>query len=128
MDPFYKWKHPQASKSWREWMHTRIGCLKEMRREAPEYTAPFLPHPAPEGLLAFGYDDNGGTLCWQMRGDPETWPIICLDGRLSEEYDCFPMPLTEFLAALMTGQIIPETFPDDLFPIRPPAFRPYTNE
>lgn len=126
IDPFYKWKHPQASKSWREWMHTRIGSLEQMRREWPKHTAPFLPHPAPEGLLAFGYDDNGGTLCWHTRGQAGDWPIVCLDGKLSEEYDCFAMSLIGFLAALMAAEIQPCPFAPDLFPISPPPFRAYT--
>ena len=127
-DPFYQWTHPQASKSWRQWMETRLGGLEEMRRKWPNDTAPFKPHPAPEGLLAFGYDDNGGTLCWQMRGEPDAWPIICLDPNLSQEYDAFAMSLTEFLASLMAQQIVPVTYPADFFPIPQPAFRPYVNE
>lgn len=128
MNPFYKWKHPEASKSWRQWMESRLGSLGEQRREWPENTAPFLPHPALEGVLAFGYNDNGGTLCWHMRGDPDAWPIVCLDGKLSEIYDCFTMPLTAFLAALVAEEIQPRTFAPDLFPIPQPAFRPYTTE
>src|SRR5690349_10090006 len=38
MNPFYKWKHPQTSKSWRQWMDSRLGSLEEMRRQWPKDT------------------------------------------------------------------------------------------
>jgi hypothetical protein len=128
MDPFYKWNHPDAEESWSEWMRKRVGPLRDMRREFPEYIAPFDLHPASDGLLPFGYDDNGGTLCWRTSAEPDMWPIICLDGELSNEYDTFEMTLTSFLAALLSQSIIPRAFPADFFPIPQPAFRSYTNE
>jgi len=128
MDPFYEWKRPHAQENWREWSQQRIGPLESMRREFPDEIAPFQVHPALDGLLAFGYDDNGGTLCWQTSGAPDSWPIVCLDEGLSKEYDVFDMSLTAFLAALLSGEIAPGTFPPDFFPIGQPAFRPYTTE
>ncbi|MBA4146917.1 MAG: SMI1/KNR4 family protein [Verrucomicrobia bacterium] len=128
INPFYKWKHPQAQESWRAWMDLRLGGLEEMGRKYPQYTAPFRPHPASDGLLAFGYNDNGGTLCWQASGEPDSWRIVCLDGKLSEEYDAFDMTLTAFLAALLSEEISLRTFAPDFFPVRRPAFRPYTTE
>jgi hypothetical protein len=127
LDPFYRWKHPQAQENWKEWMKMRLGGLNA-HREYSEYTAPFDAYPASGGLLAFGYDDNGGTLCWQTTGKPDSWNIICLDGKLSEEYDRFQMPLTAFIAGLLTEEIFPKTFARDFFPISKPAFKPYTTE
>jgi hypothetical protein len=128
MNPFYKWKHPQAQQSWREWMQMRFTGFSEQQRKYPKYNAPFQIHPAPDGLLAFGYDDNGGTLCWQTTGNPDSWRIVCLDGKLSEEYDVFDMTLTGFLDALLSEKISPKTFAPDFFPIRQPAVRPYTTQ
>ncbi len=128
MNPFYRWKHPQMQKSWKQWMEMRLGSLAEDRQRWPKYTAPFLPHPSPDGLLAFGYDDNGGTLCWQMCGAPDNWPIVCLDGKFSERFDRFTIPLTGLIAAIVGEEFLPNTFPPDLFPIAHPAFRPYTKE
>lgn len=128
MDPFYEWKHPDAQEDWVGWMTKRVGPLKDMRSEFPEEVAPFDLHPAPNGLLPIGYDDNGGTMCWQTTGAPDSWPIICLDEGLTKEYDMFEMSLTSFLAALLHGEVTPRTFPPDFFPIPQPAFRPYATE
>ena len=128
VDPFYEWKHPEAKESWCDWMTKRIGNLDKIEEKYKNYHAPFRPHPAPNGLLAFGYDDNGGTLCWQTEGESDSWPIVCLDGKLSEEYDTFKMTLTAFLAGLVREEISPVTFAPDLFPARQPFFRPYVHE
>lgn len=130
LNPFYKWKHPQANQSWREWRQMRLSFLDEWQTEHPERVAPFRRYPAPEGLLAFGYDDNGGTLCWRTSGPPDGWEIICLDSHLSREYDRFKVPLTTFLSDLLTQRDCPTTFPDsdDFYPLRRPLFRPYTTE
>lgn len=128
MDPFYKWKHPHASENWKQWFEKRFEGFAELQKEYPTYQAPFSVFPKAGGLLAFGYDDNGGTLCWQTLGNPDSWKIICLDGKLSEEYDSFDMTLTSFLDALLQEKISPNTFAPDFFPIRQPAFRPYTTQ
>ena len=128
MDPFYKWRHPQAAESWKVWAEKRFEGFSNRQKQFPKYCAPFKPYPTQDGVLAFGYDDNGGTLCWQTSGSPDLWRIVCLDGGLSEEYDVFDMNLTGFLDALMSEKISPKTFAPDFFPIRQPAFRPYTTQ
>ena len=128
MNPFYKWKHPQASESWTKWRQLRLQFLDEWQTESPKHVAPFLRYPAPGGLLAFGYDYNGGTLCWQTSGPPDEWEIICLDNHLSREYDRFKVLLTTFLSDFLTRKNCPNTFPDDMYPLRKPLFRPYTTE
>jgi hypothetical protein len=128
MNPFYLWKHPEASKSWKAWFEKRFEGFSELQKEYPRYQAPFRVFPEPNGVLAFGYDDNGGTLCWQTSGNPDSWRIVCLDGKTSERYDSFDMNLTGFLDALLHERISPNTFAPDFFPIRQPAFRPYTTE
>jgi hypothetical protein len=128
MNPFYQWKHPQAQ-GYHAWVRTRLDGFYEMRAEFPDYVAPFNRHPSPGGLFPFGYDDNGGTLCWQVQGEPDLWPIIYLDGKQSDCYDRFDLTLTHFLVALLSGEIsAPQIFPADLFPIARPAFRPYSTE
>jgi len=72
--------------------------------------------------------DNGGTLCWQVSGEPDSWHIVCLDGKLSERYDRFDMTLTGFLAAWLSQEISPRTFAPDFFPIPRPAFKPYSTQ
>jgi hypothetical protein len=40
MNPFYGLKHPQADRSWRDWMTNRIGHLNEIEEQAK----PITPH------------------------------------------------------------------------------------
>jgi hypothetical protein len=128
MNPFYKWKHLHASKSWKAWFGKRFEGFGQLQQDYPQYQAPFRLHPEPDGILAFGYDDNGGTLCWEKTGTPDSWRIVCLDGKLSEQYDVFNMTLTGFLDSLISEKISPKTFAPDFFPIRQPAFIPYTTQ
>jgi hypothetical protein len=127
LDPFYEWKHPQATGYFR-WMETRLEGLDEHRKEYPKYIAPYNRYPAPEGLVPFGYDDNGGTLCFQVTGESDSWPVVFLDGKLSECYDVFRGSVSAFLVALLREEFLPKTWPSDFFPIQTPAFRPYTTE
>ncbi len=128
MNPFYVWKHPKSSESWREWIGKRFEGYEDFQQKWPKDTAPFPLFPKNDGLLAFGYDDNGGTICWQTKGNPDSWRIVCLDGKLSEEYDVLDMSLTGFLDAVISEKVLPKTFPEDVFPVKKPAFRPYTNQ
>jgi hypothetical protein len=127
MNPFYRWRHPEAG-SFYAWIQTRLEGLDEMYEKFPEYSAPFRRHPAPNGLFPFGYDDNGGTLCWKITRAPDSWPIVCLGGKYSAPYGEYDMTLTNFLVGLLSGKIFPPTFPPDLFPILRPAFSPYTTQ
>jgi SMI1-KNR4 cell-wall len=127
LNPFYKSKHPQEQ-GYLEWMQTRIKGLDKLREQYPQYVAPFSEYPSLNGLLPIGYNDNGGTICWQITGAPDSWRIVCLGGKLSDNYDEFDTNLTGFLASLLTEEISPKTFPEDFFPIAKPMFQPYTTE
>src|SRR5262249_7840882 len=127
INPFQEFR-PQSAKAWHKWVRARLDGLDELRKKQAEFSAPFNAYPAPNGLLPFGFDDNGGTLCWQVSGGPDSWRIVCLNEKLSEQYDSFDMTLTGFLGELLSELICPRTFPPDFFPIPRPAFRPYTKE
>lgn len=105
-------------------MKKRLALLNDFREQYPRDTAPFNQYPSPEGLLPFGYDDNGGTLCFQVVGKPEAWPIICLDGKLSERFEVFHTTVSGFIADVLERKIFPCTWPPDFFPIPQPVFRP----
>src|SRR5690348_13132947 len=45
MNPFYQWKHPQASKSWNAWFQLRFEGFSKLQKEYPQYQAPFRLHP-----------------------------------------------------------------------------------
>jgi hypothetical protein len=78
---------------------------------------PYQLWPEPEGLIWFGSTDNGEDLLWLPRGSPETWPIVVRGHHNYEILDC---DLTTFLAGLITGDIVPDAFPDDLLPCELP--------
>lgn len=124
MNPF---SAGNSAKYWKDWMRKRFEGYEEFQKKWPDDTAPFPVFPKPEGLLAFGYNDNGGTLCWQTKGDPDSWRIVCLDGKLSERYDVFDMTLTGFLESLVRRKIRPKTFAPGFSLVRQPAFRPAAN-
>jgi hypothetical protein len=69
--------------------------------------------PDTEGLLAFGQTDNGHYLLWVTCGEPDEWCVAVWHPRDAsfEELDC---GLTDFLAGLAKGELIPKDFPDDL--------------
>ncbi|MBV9849809.1 MAG: SMI1/KNR4 family protein [Armatimonadetes bacterium] len=102
----------------------RLKALEELRLKWPDDTAPFPSWPTPGGVYPWGTTDNGGTLCWLTVGSPEEWTVVLLDDDLSERYDQYPMTMTEFLVAWLSEEVVPRTFPDDIFPAELPLFRP----
>ncbi len=78
-----------------------------------EFPYPFWPTPG--GLVPFGSTDNGDELFWLARGAPSKWRVVVWDRGLGrfEVLDC---DVTDFLAGLATGKILPQEFPEDLLP------------
>lgn len=76
---------------------------------------PYSLWPDPGGLIPFGQTDNGDFLFWLPRGEPANWGVVVWDRGLAgfEVFDC---DLTDFLAGLATGEILPREFPEDLLP------------
>ncbi len=103
----------------------RLEALETLRGKWPDDTAPFPSWPSPGGVYPWGTTDNGGTLCWLTVGSPERWTVVLLDDDMSECYDQYPMTITEFLAAWLSEEIEPTTFPDDIFPAEQPLFHAY---
>jgi hypothetical protein len=69
--------------------------------------------PRPGGLAPFGATDNGDYLFWLTRGRPDEWPIVVWDRGLWQ-LEAFECDLTNFLAGLATGDLLPKEFPPDL--------------
>jgi hypothetical protein len=74
---------------------------------------PYPLWPNPGGLLPFGGTDNGDSLFWNPRGAPTDWGIVVWD-RAFCGFEAFDYGLTDFLAGLATGEVVPKEFPDDL--------------
>ena len=121
MNPFQPFQHAQFA-DFHGWVRKRLEGLDEGFKFRRHFSAPFVGHPSPNGLFPFAYDDAGGTLCWQVGGPRDSWPIICLDAKMSNRFDRFDLSLTGFLVALLKGEIFPRTFEDSIFPIKRPAF------
>jgi len=78
-----------------------------------EWPYPWWPHPG--GLIPFGSTDNGDFLFWLARGASADWRIVIWDRGLGD-FEAFDCDLTDFLAGLATGEILPKEFPEDLLP------------
>jgi hypothetical protein len=127
MNPFQPWQHAKFA-DFHDWVRKRLEGLDEGYKFRRDFSAPFLSHPSPNGLFPFAYDDANGTLCWQVKGQPDLWRIVCLDAKMSNHFDQFDLSLTGFLVALLNGEIFPRTFDDAVFPNRRPAFQPGERE
>lgn len=76
---------------------------------------PYPMWPQPGGLLSFGGTDNGDYLFWLPRAQPQGWAVVVWDG-VPDSWEVFDCDMTDFLAGLATGGILPKEFPDDLLP------------
>jgi len=94
-------------------LETQIVAISESLSGDDEL--PYPPWPAPGGLIPFGSTDNGQALLWRSVGEAANWRVAVWDGR-SGAFEAFDCDLTDFLARLATGAILPEEFPDDLLP------------
>jgi hypothetical protein len=72
---------------------------------------PHLFWPNPGGLLPFGSTDSGDYLLWLARGAPNEWPVVVWD-RAFQTMESFECDMTDFLAGLVTGDILPTQFPE----------------
>ena len=71
-------------------------------------------YPEKDGLLPWGYTDNGDELYWKTSSSPENWEIVIYESASSENHN-YKMSLAEFLYKLITKQLICDILPDDLF-------------
>jgi hypothetical protein len=74
---------------------------------------PYPLWPNADGLLPFGVTDDGDQLFWLPRGTPPNWGVVVWYRGLFE-VETFDCDMTDFLAGLATGDILPRDFPSDL--------------
>ncbi|MEU7184558.1 SMI1/KNR4 family protein [Streptomyces sp. NPDC045369] len=79
----------------------------------------------PAELISFGRNDNGDPLFWHRPPGthPDTWTVVVKEAR-SDEWFSFAGGVTEFLHAVLTGEVQVTVFPKD-FPPDIPEFAPY---
>jgi hypothetical protein len=97
--------------------HMRLGhhftAIRDLFRN--EEALAYAIWPDPGGLLAFGATTNGDNLFWLPHGEPEDWSVVVWDRGMGE-FEVFDCDLTNFLAGLAAGKILPKEFPDELHP------------
>jgi hypothetical protein len=89
---------------------TMLEAYAETRAKFPD-RLPLPPWPEPGGLLPLGRSDNGNELYWRTQGEPATWPVVAFAGR-STRHEIHPHSVTEFLALLLSGELMTSVFPD----------------
>ena len=99
--------------------NTRLEWQAQMVRDAfLTYEEEFRPYPMwpdPGGLLPFGGTDEGDEFFWLMCGPPDDWRVVVWDRGMGK-FEVLDCDLTDFLAGLATGEILPKEFPGDLLP------------
>lgn len=93
-------------------------CLVRYVREvcatfSQDEELPYALWPEPGGIIPFGGTDNGDYLFWLPRDGPAEWGVVVWD-RGMQGFEAFDCDLTDFLAGLATGEIVPKEFPEDL--------------
>ncbi len=89
-----------------------LGGLRLLKENHPE----LVPYPLlfePGGLFPWGATDNGDLLCWITRGESGHWPTVVL-ARHSSDTAKFAMPMTAFLAGLLSGKLVCNLLPGSL--------------
>ncbi|MET8544538.1 SMI1/KNR4 family protein [Kitasatospora sp. NPDC004799] len=83
-----------------------VGEMLEVWYEwTPELGRPYVPFPGKGGLLAWANNTSADYFCWDTSaGDPDQWPVVVWRFGISE-FVRFDGGMTEFLAAVLTGEI-----------------------
>ena len=88
---------------------------------ANDESLPYPVWPNPGGLLPVGRTDNGDYIFWLTEGEPADWRVVVWDrGLILDACETFDCDLTTFIAGVITGEIRPTAFPEDLLPYEPP--------
>lgn len=90
-----------------------LDAYQESKIKFPEYYF-YKLYPEKNGLLPFGYTDNGDELYWLTKGNAEQWHIVIYESR-SPEFYYYSMGLAEFLCKMIKGEISCEIFESDIF-------------
>lgn len=88
-------------------------------REAKEHSDPedftFAVFPNKGGLLPYGLDDQNVRFCWRTGSAPDSWPIVIMWDWGQDGFLEFGMPLTDFLAGILTRSITLRCWPEPCF-------------
>nr|WP_317356409.1 SMI1/KNR4 family protein [uncultured Tyzzerella sp.] len=71
-------------------------------------------YPEKNGLLPWGYTENGDEMFWLINDNIEDWLIIAYESRSSKFYS-YEMSFVEFIYKLITKKLVCDIFPQDFF-------------
>lgn len=94
-------------------MNVMLEAYRVSRNHFPDYFIHNI-YPEKDGLLPWGYTDNGDELYWKTNSSSEKWSIVIYESA-SPEYQEYQMQLTEFLYKIITKELVCDVFPEDLF-------------
>lgn len=93
-----------------------LDTLRMLKYDQPAF--PLFPERG--GLLPCGATDNGDTIFWITSGEPAHWRIAVHESR-GPQWENYAFSLTDFLAKILSKDIICPIFPED-FPSDSPTF------
>jgi hypothetical protein len=94
---------------------SEVGLICGTFADWDDEELPYPMWPDPGGLIPFGGTDNGDYLFWLPQGAPDDWGVVVWD-RGMQQFEALNCRLTDFLAGLATGNVVPQEFPDNLLP------------
>jgi hypothetical protein len=98
-----------------------LGGLRALKEEHPD----LVPYPLlfePGGLFPWGVTDNGDQLFWITKGETGRWRTVVLPRHAHKTVE-FSMPMTTFLARLLSGKLVCDGLPSSVFSSAP-YFKP----
>ena len=98
-----------------------LEAYETSKREFPKYYRDEV-YPTPCGILPFAITENGEVLYWRTVGNPEQWTVTVYESRGPKKFD-FNGGVTEFLVAVLTGEIECDVLPRGFLKV-PPVFKP----
>jgi hypothetical protein len=116
-NPFSSNKNLSLQREIRE----QLEGLRGTREKFPDlWPIPLFPEEG--GFLPWGKTDNGDVLHWVTEGAPDEWTVAVTAAR-DPEFEVHPFDMTEFLAKILTREIVCAVFPAK-FPKGDPVFEP----
>jgi hypothetical protein len=78
--------------------------------------------PEADGLIPLGGTNGGDYIFWLPEGEPAAWNVVVW-GRGLGSFEVFDCDVTDFLAGLASGEILPREFPE--LGLSDPLFEPF---
>ena len=93
-------------------MREMLEAYKVSKSNFPDYFKHNI-YPEEDGLLPWGYTENGDELYWKTSSSPDNWEIVIYESA-SPEYYSYKMSLAEFLYKIIIKQLECSILSDNL--------------